>query len=67
MKQTSFTRNLDQAGNKTIFLILEELKKFSQRTVRVMSIYFALREYQHKDDSIKQCGCKIYLIFNLEN
>ena len=27
MKQISFTRNLDQAENKTIFLILEELKK----------------------------------------
>ena len=33
IKQVSFTRNLDQAGNKTMFLILEELKKFFTRNL----------------------------------
>ena len=51
MKQiSSFTGNLDQAGN---------VSNFCKRTVRVLSISFALREYKHKDDSIEQYEYKI--------
>ena len=49
MKQISFTRNLDQAENKTIFLILEELKKLFTKNRESNVNLFALKEYQHKD------------------
>ena len=46
IQQTNFTRNLDQSGNTAVFFIIEEAKEnildSSQRTVRVLSIYFAL-------------------------
>ena len=46
IQQLSFTGNLDRAGNTTMFFIIEEVKEtildFSQGTVRVLQIYFAL-------------------------
>ena len=52
MQQTNFTGNLDQAGSATIFFIIEEANKtilgFSQRTVKVLWIYFTLIKYQYK-------------------
>ena len=40
IQQTNFTANLDRAGNKTMFFIIEEAKEtvsdFSQRTVKVL-------------------------------
>ena len=40
MQQISFTGNLDQAGNTTIFFIIKEAQEslldFSRRTVRVL-------------------------------
>ena len=46
IQQINFTRNLDQSGNTAVFFIIEEAKEnildSSQRTERVLSIYFAL-------------------------
>ena len=51
IQQVSFTGNLDQSGNTTMFFIIKEAKKkkkkknlveFSQGTVRVLYIYFVL-------------------------
>ena len=46
IQQINFTGNLAQDGNTTIFFITEEAKKtildFSEGTVRVLWIYFAL-------------------------
>ena len=40
---TNFTRNLFDANNRLMFLIIEEpILVFSQGTVKVLSIYFAL-------------------------
>ena len=40
IQQINFTGNLDQAGNKTMFFIIEEAKEtivdFSQGTVRLL-------------------------------
>ena len=40
IQQTNFTANLDRAGNKTMFFIIEEAKEtvldFSQGTVKVL-------------------------------
>ena len=49
-QQINFTENLDQAGNTTMFFIIEETKEtildFSQKAVRVFwtysTIYFVL-------------------------
>ena len=44
--QISFNENLDQLGNTAMFSIIEEAKEtilgFSQRTVKVLQIYFVL-------------------------
>ena len=46
MQQINFTRNLDRSGNTTMIFITEEVKEtsldFSQGTVKVLRIYFAL-------------------------
>ena len=46
IKLINFTENLHWAGNTTMFFIIEEVKEsilvFSQGTVRVLWIYFAL-------------------------
>ena len=46
IQQINFTTNLDQSGNTAVFFIIEEAKEnildSSQRTERVLSIYFAL-------------------------
>ena len=46
MKRVSFAGNLDRERNTAIFFINEEVKKtvldFSQGTVEVLSLYFAL-------------------------
>ena len=40
IQQTNFTENLDQAGNTTMFFIIEEVKEtildFLQRTLKVL-------------------------------
>ena len=46
IQQIDFTGNLDSPVNTTIFAIIEEAKEtildFSQVTVRILEIYFAL-------------------------
>ena len=46
IQQIDFTGNLDSPVNTTIFVIIEEAKEtildFSQVTVRILEIYFAL-------------------------
>ena len=48
----NFTGNLDRAGQITKFFIIEEAKETilgsSQRTMKVLWIYFALIKYQYK-------------------
>ena len=50
--QINFTRILSRAENAKVFSIIEEVKEtildFSQRTVTVLYIYFALIQYQYK-------------------
>ena len=54
----NFPGNVGQAGNTTLFFILEEVKgtilNFLQGTMRVLKIYFDLIWYQYKNDTI-QC------------
>ena len=44
IQQINFTTNLNRAGNTRIYFILEEAKEtvldFSQRTVKVLSMYY---------------------------
>ena len=51
MQQINFTGNLDRPAVTTILFIIEESKEnildFSQETVRVLQIYFALIKYQY--------------------
>ena len=57
IQQINFTRVLSWAENATMFSIIEETKEtildFSQGTVRVLYIYFALMQYQYK---MTQCN-----------
>ena len=50
IQQINFTEDLDQ--EVTMFFIIEEAKEtilyFSQGTVRVLQIYFALMQYKYK-------------------
>ena len=52
IQQINFTRILSRAENAKVFSIIEEVKEtildFSQRTVTVLYIYFALIQYQYK-------------------
>ena len=45
IQHIDFTANLDQAGNTTMFFIIEEVKEtildFSKWTVRILLFYFA--------------------------
>ena len=46
IQQINFTANLDRAGNKTMFYLIEEEKEtvldFSQRTVTVLKICYRM-------------------------
>ena len=50
MQQISVTINLDRNGNRVMFFIIEEAKEtmlnFSERTAKVLNIYFALTYYK---------------------
>ena len=53
----NFPGNVGQAGNTTLFFILEEVKgtilNFLQGTMRVLKIYFDLIWYQYKNDTVQ--------------
>ena len=57
IQQIIFTANLDRAGNRRIYLILEEAKEtilnFSQETVKVLKICYIIIFSLIKNDSIK--------------
>ena len=46
IQETYFTANLEKAGNTTMLFIIEDVKEtilgFSQRTVQLLGIFFAL-------------------------
>ena len=59
----NFTRNLDLAENTTMFFIIDDAKEtilfFSQGTVRLLEISFALIKYQDKVTQFNTLNVKL--------